>query len=199
MDSGFVLQNQPHFRASALLCTSPFLLYITTLFLADLSLFSLGHFLSFNDENFILPSATANQSSVPLYGVYSKIWVQFVANQNCVFHWLTFMLLQYDWWDREQTQICMVYNRDLIVWKLLGGPGWICCTKLKESRKLKWDKNRSEDKLLNIHNFSTVMIIFSSLYFNFSGDPAGHHVIIVDDLVMTGGTLVQCAKVRIWF
>lgn len=24
-------------------------------------------------------------------------------------------------------------------------------------------------------------------------------MIIVDDLVMTGGTLVQCAKVRIWF
>ena len=64
------------------------------------------------------------------------------ANWNCVFQLLAFMLLQYDWWDREQTQICMVYNRDLIVWKLLGGPWWICCTRLKESRKLKWDKNR---------------------------------------------------------
>ena len=32
------------------------------------------------------------------------------------------------------------------------------------------------------------------LYF-IAGDPTGHHVIIVDDLVMTGATLVQCAKV----
>ncbi|XP_078584330.1 uncharacterized protein LOC144866665 isoform X2 [Branchiostoma floridae x Branchiostoma japonicum] len=27
------------------------------------------------------------------------------------------------------------------------------------------------------------------------GDPKGHHVVIVDDLVMTGGTLKECAKV----
>jgi len=29
----------------------------------------------------------------------------------------------------------------------------------------------------------------------FSGNPAGCHVIIVDDLVQTGGTLIECAKV----
>ena len=28
-----------------------------------------------------------------------------------------------------------------------------------------------------------------------SGDPSGKHVLIVDDLVQTGGTLIQCAKV----
>ena len=29
----------------------------------------------------------------------------------------------------------------------------------------------------------------------FAGHPEGHHVIIVDDLVQTGGTLIECAKV----
>ena len=29
-----------------------------------------------------------------------------------------------------------------------------------------------------------------------SGEPQGKHVVIVDDLVQTGGTLIQCAKVR---
>ena len=29
-----------------------------------------------------------------------------------------------------------------------------------------------------------------------SGKPQGRHVVIVDDLVQTGGTLIQCAKVR---
>ena len=29
-----------------------------------------------------------------------------------------------------------------------------------------------------------------------SGEPQGRHVVIVDDLVQTGGTLIQCAKVR---
>ena len=28
-----------------------------------------------------------------------------------------------------------------------------------------------------------------------TGDPTGYHVIIVNDLVMTGGTLIECAKV----
>jgi len=27
------------------------------------------------------------------------------------------------------------------------------------------------------------------------GDPNGKHVVIVDDLVQTGGTLIECAKV----
>jgi hypothetical protein len=28
-----------------------------------------------------------------------------------------------------------------------------------------------------------------------AGSPAGMHVVIVDDLVQTGGTLIECAKV----
>ena len=28
------------------------------------------------------------------------------------------------------------------------------------------------------------------------GEALGHHVVIVDDLVQTGGTLIECAKVR---
>ena len=31
---------------------------------------------------------------------------------------------------------------------------------------------------------------------SFVGDPKGKHVVIVDDLVQTGGTLIECAKVR---
>lgn len=27
------------------------------------------------------------------------------------------------------------------------------------------------------------------------GDPSGRHVVVVDDLVQTGGTLIECAKV----
>ena len=30
-----------------------------------------------------------------------------------------------------------------------------------------------------------------------SGDPTGCHVVIVDDLVQTGGTLIESAKVRV--
>ena len=29
----------------------------------------------------------------------------------------------------------------------------------------------------------------------FVGEPRGHHVVIVDDLVQTGGTLIECARV----
>ena len=28
------------------------------------------------------------------------------------------------------------------------------------------------------------------------GDPNGKHVVIVDDLVQTGGTLIECTKVQ---
>ena len=32
-------------------------------------------------------------------------------------------------------------------------------------------------------------------YLLLSGDPSGRHVVIVDDLVQTGGTLIECSKV----
>jgi adenine/guanine phosphoribosyltransferase-like PRPP-binding protein len=40
-----------------------------------------------------------------------------------------------------------------------------------------------------------IILILSLLIFFLIGDPKDHHVVIVDDLVMTGGTLIQCAKV----
>ena len=36
------------------------------------------------------------------------------------------------------------------------------------------------------------MYVFMSLHV---GEPSGRHVVIVDDLVQTGGTLLECAKV----
>lgn len=34
------------------------------------------------------------------------------------------------------------------------------------------------------------------LFYTYIGEPEGKHVVIVDDLVQTGGTLIQCGKVK---
>ena len=47
-----------------------------------------------------------------------------------------------------------------------------------------------------LHNYLSLSLFLSFfLSISSSGDPNGKHVVIVDDLVQTGGTLIECAKV----
>ena len=46
----------------------------------------------------------------------------------------------------------------------------------------------------NLFNIQVQLYFF---HFFIPGDPKGRHVIIVDDLIQTGGTIKNCAKVSI--
>ncbi len=43
---------------------------------------------------------------------------------------------------------------------------------------------------------STVLMTLLIFTITLIGDPNGKHVVIVDDLVQTGGTLIECTKVQ---
>ena len=45
-------------------------------------------------------------------------------------------------------------------------------------------------------NRTTTWRTYPTCMHTLSGEPQDRHVVIVDDLVQTGGTLIQCAKVR---
>ena len=50
---------------------------------------------------------------------------------------------------------------------------------------------------LQMLNDDSEQLILLFVYLFFPGKPAGKHVVIVDDLVQTGGTLRECAKVNL--
>ena len=99
--------------------------------------------------------------------------------------------------DRERREIGSVGEKGEWGWAVdcLNSSWMGICVQLVITRCSSVENN----KLITIlKRFTTklLLVYIITCMHTLSGEPQDRHVVIVDDLVQTGGTLIQCAKVR---